>query len=415
MTEVEPPPKDAQLAISASRTARVLLSLSPRARAEIGAADEFLLVLDGIVAGAEAFLDEYDDRPWVEKLNSVFEGFADVGKQYGPRVAEFLMQLDEARIESLAKKYVRQGYVDHVRRMVGEAAFHRLHVAVSQDTDLVAAAAHRGVEAVMPYALAMEDMAELLTEQEIREFMDFNPAGGFMVELTMALFDALDIAVNKVSLPGHLVALERVRRGSASDLDLIELTAELRQRISGQSRDLLKQVSAVLERKLRGAKDALAYSADSVSQAANSLIEFIDRLLRAAYDDDEVMEWLKVNYTDVKGLIYKDKDGHLRPTKRGQALCLMQGAQPVSQASPIHLLAATSLNVTRRKLQKLKHADVGTPEEQEQVETCLLAIEAFVQFGCRMAWSALSDAALADLKARLDQPSSGTVVKGEIA
>lgn len=407
--------------IRASHSAQELQRLSARARADIGAVDEFLVVLDGLVLAAEAFLDEDTGRPLPERLAEVLDGFADMGKAYGPRLSEFILSLDEAMIEELAKKYARRGYLDHVHSMVGEATFRRLHVAVSKDVDVVAAAAHRGAEALMPYALAMEDLAVLLTEDEVREFMDFNPAGGFMVELVLSLLDALDVAVTKVSLPEHIVELERVRRDSVTAHDLIELTAELRERISGQSRVLLLQVSAVLERKLRGAKDALAFSADSVSQAANSLVEFIDRMLRAVYTEDEVLEWLRSNYTDVKELTYWEPGRKkLRPTKRGQALCMVHGAQPVQQPSPVHMLAATSLNVTRRQLQKLKHSDAGTPEEREQIEGCLLAIEGFVQVGCRMAWAVLPDAALADLRSRIDPPSAGSeadpnVVKGETA
>lgn len=418
MTEDEPPKKSAHLEIRASRTARELQSLPPRTRADLGAVNELLLVLDGLVMGTEAVLDDEDTRHWSEKLNEVFEGFADVGATYGPRIAEFLVQLDEEGIERLAKKYARQGYFEHLHRMVGEAAFRRLQVAVSQDSDVVAAAAYRGVEVLMPYALAMQDLAGLLTEDEVSEVLDFNPAGGFMLEMVMALLDVLDVAVSKVSLPEHRERLESVRPEPASARDVIELTAQLRGLISGQSRELLRKVSSVLDRKLRGAKDAMAYSTDSASQAANSLVEFIDRLLQAAYTDADVLAWLDSNYTDVKGLKYEDKNrGIVRPTKRGQALCMMHGAQPVQTPQPILLLAATSLNVTRKQLQKIKHADQGSPEELKKVEDCLIAVEGFVQVGCRMAWAMLSDDTLADLRSRLDpnQQSEVEIVQGETA
>jgi hypothetical protein len=46
---------------------------------------------------------------------------------------------------------------------------------------------------------------------------------------------------------------------------------------------------ATLSRKIQGARDALTYSADPVSQAASSLIEMIDRLLRTAFNEAEVL------------------------------------------------------------------------------------------------------------------------------
>jgi len=403
------------LQLRASKLAAELQRLSGRAREELGVADEVLVVMDAVVMFAQAIVDEDDRRPWVTKLEEVFDAFAEVGQRTGPAIAAFLADLDQVAIEGLVRRHAREGYVSYVRKMIGSAAFHRLHVAVSEDADLLAAAGYKGVEAIMPYAVAIADLAEMLTEQQIRAFMDFNPAGGFMLDMAVKLLELLDVAVQKIALPEHVAQVVRAREEGPNRDDLIELTLHIRERVSGSSRAWVKEVSAVLDRKLQGARDALAYSADSVSQAANSLIEFIDRLLRDLFTEDEVLGWLEENYVDVHELTYLTGDGRLRPTKRGQALCLTHGRQPVATPSPLNLLAATSLNSVRKRLQVLKHADQGTPEERAEIDECMQGVEAFVHTGCRMAWALLPDAALAELRSRLEPRASSQVVRGEIA
>jgi hypothetical protein len=228
-----------------------------------------------------------------------------------------------------------------------------------------------------------------------------------MVEMVFTLLDALDIAVDKVTIPDQLTAMQKARLDAPSVSDIAGLTAGLRGRISGQSRALVKDLNDTLDRKLRGASDALAFSADSNSQAANSLIEFIDRLLRKTYTDDEVMAWLGENYPDLDDLTYHDRNaGKVRPTKRGQALCFVHARASVPQPSETHVLVATSLSAIRKKLQQIKHADEGTDEERDTITSCLIGLEAFVHLGIGLAWAMVPDAGLVDLKARLDPPAA---------
>lgn len=407
------------LQLHASAVARELYKLPARVRTDLGAVDELLLTFDGVVMLANAFVDPNDQRHWAEKIESVLDTFADVGEVYGPKIAEWIMALDEDALSAIVAKYTRDNYLSYVKRMIGEAAFHRLHIAVTADVDTVGAMARKALEGVLPYAVALDDVADVLTEEQIRGFMAFNPAGGVMIEMVFKLFDLLDAAVERVAISEHLNVITNVRSGAPATTDLVDLTADLRARISGQSRSLISDLNGVLDRKLRGAQDALAFSADSNSQAANSLIEFIDRLLRLTYTDTEVLDWLDANYPDLKDVKYADsQSGEVRPTKRGQALCFVHAHADVAQPSEMHLLVATSLAAMRKKLQVIKHADEGTEQERETIRNCMIGLEAFVHLGIGLSWSLVPDAGLSDLKSRLNPGSSASqpdTVEGQIA
>lgn len=395
--------------LETSATARVLRGLPARAREDLGAADEVLIVIDGVVAAASTLMDPTDTRRWDHKIDWVLDGFEEVGRAYGPRIAEWISALDEDTLRAVSARYARQGYLAYVQKMIGEAAFRRLRQALTSDIDVVGAAVHRGIEALMPYAIALEGVADVLTEDQVRRVMDFNPAGGFMLDLVFKLFELLDLAVDSVALPEGLEALTRIRAGSPGPTEIVSLAATLRERVSGQSRALIRDLNAVLDRKFSGARDALAYSADSNSQAANSLIEFIDRLLRQAYADEEVLAWLSANYPEQDDLTYVEQStGTLRPTKRGQALCLVHAGVDVAQKSELHVLMATSVSTIRQKLQRIKHADEGTDEERETITQCIIALEAFVHLGIRLGWSLVPDDGLVDLRSRLDPRPHGS-------
>jgi hypothetical protein len=402
---LEPPPDDIPpltLAVPPSALVVELRGFPARTLRMMGITPEALEVFDAIMEGAKVLVDDTDRRPVTEKLEAVFEA---VNPKAGEAFAQRLTEFDEDAVREAIRFYSRQDYRRYLRRMLGEGGLHRLLEAASVDLDILITLVYRAVDVVTPYAVAIEELAGALDERQVKRFMDVYPAGGFLLRLMLQICDSLDLMVEKVMVPElmEVLAAERSRRPLTRDVE--QLTRDARVRMSGLSRELVKDLSATLDRKLRGAKDALAFSADSTSQAANSLIEFIDRLLRNAFSEAEVMAWVEVNYAGVPDLLYEDDRGKVRPTKRAQALCLSHGGQPVAQHSPFHLLAATALNAARRELQSIKHADEGTDDERRRVESCTVVVEAFVQFGCRLAWVALPNEALQELRGRLD-PSS---------
>jgi hypothetical protein len=83
-------------------------------------------------------------------------------------------------------------------------------------------------------------------------------------------------------------------------------------------------------------------SDDGASQAANSLVEFIDRLLRQAFGDAFVLEWTAKYYPAETKMTFVDNQG-TRVRQRGLKLSASRmEANLVEQASSFHRLSYPS-------------------------------------------------------------------------
>jgi hypothetical protein len=175
---------------------------------------------------------------------------------------------------------------------------------------------------------------------------------------------------------------------------------KLRQLAAGPTRERLAELNARLAAKISGAQDALRSSADGVSQAAHSLVELIDRILRTAFPDGDVLSWLTDSkaYADEE-LTYLASNGTQRPTKRAQALCFAHGGRPTDQPSAIHAIAAAALVSAREQLQSLKHADQG--DEVQRVIALMAAVEGVLTLALRLGWSGLDEVEVDRLRQRL--------------
>ncbi|MFF4647161.1 hypothetical protein [Streptomyces sp. NPDC001389] len=96
------------------------------------------------------------------------------------------------------------------------------------------------------------------------------------------------------------------------------------------SAERLERENSQLVRKIRGAKDALTHSEDGISQAANLLIEVIDRIMREAFTKEDVMAWVEANLPDEPGLTF-EKDDTVLPNKRAEALCFVYRRGPTAR------------------------------------------------------------------------------------
>jgi hypothetical protein len=144
------------------------------------------------------------------------------------------------------------------------------------------------------------------------------------------------------------------------------------------------------------------HSADPVSQAANSLIELIDRLLRRAFDEQTVLDWIKQNRPDETELTYTTASGTERPSKRGEATCFVFGGAPVRMRSALQEAAVEGLIVARTALLRLKHADeLSDGDEIEQVLIHLNAIEAYLMIAMKIGWLALDELEVIELRERI--------------
>lgn len=171
---------------------------------------------------------------------------------------------------------------------------------------------------------------------------------------------------------------------------LISLTESLYELVSQESRKEVKELSRALSRKINGARDALDNSRDSVSQASNSLVEFIDRLITEVFTTEEILLWLQNNKHAIQGnnFTYLKQGNILCPTTTGKALCFVYAGEPVPKKISIYAkTAAEGIKKVREELQKIKHADTGTQEEKELVKRALDAVEGFFLFAIKFGWS----------------------------
>ncbi|MFX0581139.1 hypothetical protein [Nocardia nepalensis] len=84
--------------------------------------------------------------------------------------------------------------------------------------------------------------------------------------------------------------------------DLAYLIEELRT-VTGPTRQALGELCGAWSRKLEGTRFALEGSVGGVSQAANSPVELIDRMLRAAFPGEEVVVWLQASGATGEGYL----------------------------------------------------------------------------------------------------------------
>lgn len=387
-----------------SALVRELRQVRPSQRQAFGVTDEVLQIWDGMIGLIELLIDEADPRGRWDRLEGYFQNlFGDVESVSQVDVEAMtaeVTQLMSQKVPDWAEDVKREGFQKFVRRAVGEASYQRLVSALQEDMAIVAVALRRAARALMPFAVALDDLYSRLPEGQRLSLPTRSDLPNSILSLMLMLEGPLDKLVQfsapsivQEDLPADLAF------GTADQI--LELVDELRELVSGQSRAKVQQLSRTLGRKVQGARDALQYSADSVAQAANSLIELIDRLLRAAFSDAEVIEWVNRNYANKPGLTH-ESSGVVRPTKRGQVLCFVHAGASVNEPSVMHELAASALVATRTQLQKLKHADLGTEEEQEEIRELLSAVEGFLHLAIGVAWATVSDQRLDELKANLD-------------
>lgn len=401
----EPPSQD-QARPRRSHLAAELRRLDPGVRALTGLRDMTVQLLDALVTGAWVMTDDSDPRPLLDRLPGLAEMFDLTDLMHNDWISEELDRLGRDDLERWAHRLKDTGgFVKFANRLVGQATFDRLTQAAREDGQVIAVAMRRGLRGIMPFAVALEDLAAGLTDEQIEQLRPLSSTNAKFLDLALELDGLIDRSV--VRITGQLEsALCRADELEAIKVeDIAVFSNELRQVVSGRSRTVLNQISSLLERKIQGARDALAHSADPVSQAANSIIELIDRLLRSAFTDDEVVTWVRTNFpedTDRKALLFED-NGKIRPTKRGQALCFAFAGNNIDTDDiAVHMLIAVGLEKARRNLQKLKHADGNLADEIDAIEAALRAVEGFIALTAGITWAGASDERLEQLRQRLD-------------
>jgi len=399
--EMKPNPVPFEGGLSA--LAREVRQLKQSQLKALGITDDVISIWDFSISSAVLLTDE--SRPWEERFTAVIDRFRIDLDSVNPEHLEVAVRnfnkFAGTDLPKWATDIKRQGFRVFVRRLIGPAAFGRCEQALREDGAIIANALRWATRKLMPYAVALDDLYAVLPPERANEVPLLAGAPGAILELIVRLDQAFEDKVRDWELPVALMAAREAEDDALDVSDIVKLGDDLRQIVNGRSRDVVAGLSGALHRKLQGARDAIEHSADPVAQAANSLIELLDRILRAAFTDDEVIDWVQRNYPDAKDMTYTSADA-LKPTKRAQALCFAHAGQEVPEPSLVHELAATAIVGVRRSLQQLKHSDKGTEEEQEAILRYLAAVEAYMTLVVGIVWAGLPEEEVQRFRERLE-------------
>lgn len=394
---------------SFSQLARAVAHLPERARTQLRVPTAAVVIWDVVVGVCAAAIGDDSDRPWTEKFADVM---AQIEATTDPEVVVAAMQEIIVAVDSddpvpgWARQFSRQDFHRYVQKSLGAAKYAKLRQALFADLAVVVPALRRAATAMMPYAVAMQDLASMAGRTP-PGFDTTPPTGllGVVLHLDLMLERALESALGG-SLSMDVIASVP----EPSEEDVARVLPMLRELIAGRSREQAERLSTVLHRKIQGARDAITGSADPVSQAANSLVELIDRMLRDAFSDEEVVQWVDANYPEVKNLTRVNEQGIVLPTKKGQALMFVHAGDPRADDDQMYEFSATVLVKCRRELEGLKHADTGDPSELLEVDRLMAAVEAFLLLVPSMLWPTRSRESLDTLYARLNPPRATEIV-----
>lgn len=287
-------------------------------------------------------------------------------------------------------------------RLLGTRRFQRLKRALADDGALLLVALRRMLRYCLPLAQAIQDAAGPLPAKTRSEFTDLNFTEYTLVHLSMQMDAALDKFMSKQGV--NLEELDLPYRPEETRLlgvEVDDLIATLRLALSQETMQRADDISDRLGRKLRGFEQALEMSEDGVSQAATSLVEFIDRLLRDAFDEEYVLAWAAEHFPGDSRMTYTPNESSKpRPTKRAQALCFVLAGQKPNETDALSQLMAVSLVEVRSMAQKIKHADEGTAEEKELLRELMQAVRGSITFTTRLGWALAGDDRLDYLRDR---------------
>ncbi|MEU6248183.1 hypothetical protein [Glycomyces sp. NPDC047010] len=363
--------------------------------------NEALLIIEALVVGCR-ILDAGDDLDtWYDRLDEATrEPHAQAAlKAALLKVDVFLQDGLSALIERIDTPATKRYH----RRLLGAARYDRLAEAVADDLAAVLRALKRAIEFIKPLAVALQDAAQIISEKKIEQsglsLLFSRPLLEMLTQLDAGLDHLLDVLADgrfdfKVDQPPE----------GASPDEVTELMTALREWLSEDLRVRVTKLNKVLERKYVGASEALAMSCDGPSQASNSLVELIDRLLRGVADKEQVLAWADAHYpVPLTKSSFVTTAGEVLPTKRTEALFLVYGGGHVDEIQPLNELVATAIAETRAQLQAVKHADEDLELARAQVEQGLGAVRGALSIALRLAGPLLTEEKTADIEDAVDR------------
>lgn len=374
-----------------SSIAVYMRSLDPSLLHAMRISEPAVLVVEAVVSLCKALTDESDPRPWQERVEGCFSAITEEDLQEIGQA--FFTEFTGENPQRLVERLQSQNYADFVERLLGAASYLRLVQALKEDGAAVALAVRRGIRALTPFAVAWSDAVSVTSKNQLKTVQPANILTLNAVEVLISLDDFLGEKL-LASLPMDATAATTTDLTAWAPDGVDHLVSKFRAAVTEASAKRVERRNSPLVRKIRGARAALQYSEDGVSQAANSLIELLDRIMREGYTPDAVLAWVDSNLPDQEGLTH-ELQGQRRPTKRAEALCFVYGGEAITAREAtehdngkgpdfLHDVIAIALVSARNQLQKLKHADDGTEEEREQLMSVLSAVEGALMLGLTM-------------------------------
>lgn len=371
-----------------SQVAAYARTLDPGVRHALRLDDASLLVVEALVTVSRAVNAPGDERPWLERLADV------ISERQFSELQEIGLAFRETFKTQGADEWIRrirnEGYKVFAERLLGSAGYRAFLTAVKADAAVVALTVRRLVRGLAPFAAAWNEALALMTPAQLKrldakEVLGVN-ALQFVVQLDAFIGEKL---LAPLPMDSTAATAEDLQAWNADDV--AGLALRFRSVVSEASLRRVERASSPLVRKIRGARDALLHSEDGVSQAANSLIELIDRIMRETFPPPQVLAWIDANLPNEPGLTWLDKETP-KPTKLGEALCFVSNCAPVEPRTPspydngegpslIQRVIASMFVSARNTLQQFKHADSGTPKEREELLHVLAALEGALMLG----------------------------------
>jgi len=376
------------------------LSLNTTQRQTLEISEQQLAFGDLIFRVVQLLLDDDDPRPLWDRLEeldeiagTLLEGLQEVDLEK--------FNSDEVQLPRRLRHINTPSFRRFARKLLGPSRIHKLSAAAREDAAVAAIAVRRSLRSLLSLAAAADSCIGVLKPEQ-RDRIDglSDLSGSSFLEVAVQL----DNLINRADEKGIHLSPALARPSELADLPgpLGDLATTMQAHVSDQSLELLEDMSGLLTRKIRGARDAMDYSSDGISQAANSLVELIDRMLRDAFPKPVVLEWIGKAFPDGRSdLTYVHESGQIRPTKRGEALCFAYGGQISTERSLIQEIAASAVVECRTGLQKLKHADVSTDAEETSLFDLLHVIEAATVLIVKIAWLGVDNTQLEQLRSRL--------------
>lgn len=401
-----PPKTPADRPEFVSALARELSAIPAGIRRRFGIPDIAIDILDALVATVRELLDDGDGRPLLERLNdasSRFEPLLDFDPEQVERFTRWVDSDFQTEIKRRIAEFQSPAKKLFLNRILGSAHFMRLKRAAAEDGALLVLAARRMLRFCLPLAQAIHDAASAVPAAVRDGFAGISFTEFTLVHMSLQLDNALDQLMDKQGLRLEDLDLPyRADEGSGLDVDVNELIEALRVALSDETMRRAEDISDQLGRKLRGFEQALELSDDGASQAATSLVEFIDRLLRGAFDEDYVLAWSHEHFPNDKTLAYTPNGQNVkpRPTKRAQALCFVYAGQAPNENSTLEPLMAATIVSVRGLAEKIKHADRGTEEEKQSLRELMASFRGAMTFTMRFTWSLAGDDRLEYLRDR---------------